>query len=239
MPTLTNQTAFITGATKGMGLAIAEKLAASGCNLLLAARDEHALEALKMRLEGLNPGVAVDYSACDFADRAQQQRLVEWLENTAPHLDILVNNVGIFKPVSLLDETEEDFNEQLLVNYHTPHRLCRAVGRLMRRNGHGHIFNITSIASRKPVATAGTYTVTKFAVAGLTHVLRDELRPYGVKVTEVIPGATLTSSWEGTTIPSDQFILPEDIAEAIVTCLLLSGGANVDELVITPRLGND
>lgn len=238
MLTLTNQTAFITGATKGMGLAIAKRLAASGCNLLLSARNIDALETLKRQLEERHRGITVGYSACDFADNAQQQQLVEWLGKTAPHLDILVNNVGIFRPVSLLDESDEDFAEQLLVNYQTPHRLCRAVGRMMRRNARGHIFNISSIASRQPVATAGTYTVTKYAVRGLTQVLRDELRPYGVKVTEIIPGATLTSSWEGTTIPSDQFILPEDIAEAIVTCLQLSSGANVDEMVIKPKLGN-
>src|SRR5690606_28445377 len=114
----------------------------------------------------------------------------------------------------------------------------RAIGRSMRGNRHGHIFNISSIASREPVPSAGTYTVTKFAVRGLTHVLREELRPHNVKVTEIIPGSTLTSAWEGTEIPAKQFILPADIAEAIVTCLRMSDDANVEEIVIKPRYGN-
>lgn len=238
MPTLINQKALITGATKGMGRAIAEKLAQHGCNLLLSARDGEALEALKTNLEAQNPTISVHYFPCDFSEGAQLTQLIQWIERTAPDLDILVNNVGIFKPVSILDESAADFDLQMRINYYTPHILSRAVGRNMRKNRRGHIFNISSIASRIPVSSAGTYTVTKYAVMGLTHVLRDELRPYDVKVTEIIPGSTLTSSWEGTTIPADQFILPTDIAAAIVTCLRMSEGANVDEMVIKPKYGN-
>ncbi|WP_257666212.1 SDR family oxidoreductase [Parapedobacter tibetensis] len=238
MSKLTNQTALITGATKGMGLAIAKKLAQLGCNLLLAARNSDALKALKVNLEKSTPNINVQYFVCDFSDRTQLDGLTQWVDQIAPHLDILINNVGIFHAVSILDESDEDFDLQMSINYYTPHLLSRSVARNMRRNSKGHIFNISSIASREPVSSAGTYTVTKYAVMGLTHVLRDELRPYGVKVTEIIPGSTLTSSWEGTAIPADQFVLPEDIAAAIATCLTMSEGANVDEIVIKPRYGN-
>lgn len=238
MPHLINKTALITGATKGMGLAIAERLAHLGCNLLLSARNGDALETLKIQLEKNNPSINIQYLACDFSDRAQLHALVKWLEGATIDLDILINNVGVFHPVSILDESDQDFDRQMHINYYTPHLLSRAVGRRMRENRSGHIFNISSIASREPVSAAGTYTVTKYAVMGLTHILRDELRPYGVKVTEIIPGSTLTSSWEGTDIAADQFILPADIATAIVTCLQMSEGANVDEMVIKPRFGN-
>ncbi|MBK1438741.1 SDR family oxidoreductase [Parapedobacter sp. ISTM3] len=238
MATLINQKALITGATKGMGLAIAEKLASLGCHLLLAARDRRALDALKTALEQEHPTIQVQCLACDFSDSAQLKRLIQWMEHTAPDLDILINNVGIFRPVSLFEESEEDFELQMLINYHTPHLLSRAAGRNMQKNHKGHIFNISSIASRKPVASAATYTVTKYAVMGLTHVLREALRPYGVKVTEIIPGSTLTSSWEGTTVAADRFVLPTDIADAIASCLQMSDGANVDEIVVTPKFGN-
>ncbi len=238
MPMLTDQTALITGATKGMGLAIAEKLAGQGCSLLLSARDNQALEALQTRLTTNNPGIHVHYFACDFSDRDQLTQLIDWVERICPHLDILINNVGIFRPVSVLDESDEDFELQMRINYQTPHRLSRAVGRLMRERRKGHIFNISSIASREPVSSAGTYTVTKYAVRGLTHVLRDELRPYGIKVTEIVPGSTLTSSWEGTTIPAERFILPADIANAIAACLEMSEGAHVDEVIVKPQYGN-
>ncbi len=236
--TPTNQTALITGATKGIGLAVAERLAKLGCNLLLAARNREILESLKIQLEETNPGIQVQFFVCDFSDNTQLNELVQWIEHTAPQIDILVNNVGIFRPASILDESDQDFELQMHINYYTPHLLSRAVGRTMRKNRKGHIFNISSIASREPVSSAGTYTVTKYAVMGLTHILRDELRSYGVKVTEIIPGSTLTSSWEGTTIAVDQFVLPTDIAAAIVTCLHMSEGANVDEMVIKPKFGN-
>src|SRR5690606_15965230 len=108
--------------------------------------------------------------------------------------------------VSILNETDADFRDQLNLNYRAPHLICRAIGRLMRDQRRGHIINITSIASREPVPEAGSYTVTKYALMGLTHVLREELRGYGVHVTEIIPGSTLTSSWEGTDIPAERFV---------------------------------
>src|SRR5690606_26598745 len=182
-------------------------------------------------LEENNPGIHVRYFTCDFSEGTQLTQFIQWIESTASDLDILINNVGIFKPASILDESESDFDLHMRINYYTPHMLSRAVGRNMRENRRGHIFNISSIASRIPLWSAGTYTVTKYAVMGLTHVLRDELRQYDVKVTEIIPGSTLTSSWEGTTIPAEQFIQPADIAEAIVTCLQMSEGANVDEII--------
>ena len=221
-----------------MGLAVAGRLADLGCNLLLTARSEDDLNALKATLQGQHSGISVQYHACDVADAAALATLLDWVGSITPGPDILINNVGIFKPVSVLDESEVDFEQQLQVNYITPHSLSRTIGRIMRQNRRGHIFNISSIASREPVADAGTYTVTKFAVRGLTHVLREELRPHQVKVTEIIPGSTLTSSWDGTDVPAEQFILPADIAEAIVTCLGMSEGANVDEIVMKPKYGN-
>ncbi|SFB94575.1 hypothetical protein SAMN05421747_102258 [Parapedobacter composti] len=238
MQQLNNQTALITGATKGMGRTTAEKLAQAGYNVILAARDARALASLKHLLQANHPEISILYYACDFSDDAQRTSFIQWATQEHPHIDVLINNVGIFRPVSVLDETTEDFNLQLQVNYFTPHLLSRAIGQNMRKNRKGHIINISSIASREPVSSAGTYTVTKFAVRGLTHVLRDELRPYGVKVTEIIPGSTLTSSWEGTTIPTEQFVQPSDIAEAVLTCLRMSAGANVDEMIVKPKYGN-
>jgi len=237
MQQFANQTAFITGATKGIGRAITHKLATLGYRLLLTARDTDELKTLATTLKN-QYGITVQYKACDVADTGQLEELIDWLTTQIPTVDILINNVGIFKPVSILDETESDFLQQMQVNYHTPHRISRAIGRIMRENRHGHIINISSIASREPVSAAGTYTVTKFAVRGLTQVLRDELRSYGVKVTEIIPGSTRTASWEGSDVPADRLILPEDIANAVAACVVMSDGALVEEIRIKPQLGN-
>jgi hypothetical protein len=101
----------------------------------------------------------------------------------------------------------------------------------------GHIVTICSVAALDPIAAAGTYSVTKIALLGLSKVMRLEMQPYNVKVTAVIPGSTLTNSWAGTTINQDKFVLPEDIASAIVNIYNMSKGANVDEIIIRPSTG--
>jgi short-subunit dehydrogenase len=107
----------------------------------------------------------------------------------------------------------------------------------MRDRSSGHIINIASIAAIKPIVTAGSYSVTKFALLGLTRVLREELMQYNVKVTAILPGSTLTASWDGTTLPSGRFVLPEDVANAVLMSLQASAGAQVDEVIIRPVQG--
>lgn len=234
--TISNKkTALITGATRGIGLAITRKLAQKGYDLLLVARGEQALEGLKEELQRRNGSTGVQLFPADLSRVEEIQLLREWARDRQP--DVLVNNVSVFYPVSLLGEEDDFFIHQFHLNYYAAHILCVALGRLMRDKRAGHIFNISSTASREPVK-AGTYTVTKHAIKGLTHVLREELRPYGVKVTEIIPGSTLTSSWDGTTLPPQRFVRPEEIAEALALCLEMGSSTNIDELVVKPLQGN-
>lgn len=237
MSYLSNKTALITGATKGMGLAITEILAKNEYNLLLCARDASALENIQQRLKQEYPAIEVNYYACDLSDKPQLRKLAQWILKQ-DRIDILINNAGMYRQVSILDESAKDYEDQMQLNYYAPYYLSQTVGRSMQKNRRGHIINISSIASRAPVAEASTYTVTKYAIRGLTQVIRDELRPHGIKVTEIIPGSTLTSSWEGTDIPSERFVLPGDIARAVLTSLQMSDGANIDEIMIMPTYGN-
>lgn len=234
MSQLLEKSALITGASKGMGKAIALALAAEGYDLAICARHLVGLEELEHEIQQENPSIKVFLKACDFSNEKEVEELARWVEEKFPVLDVLVNNVGIYERVSILKEGPNVLGKHMQVNLNTPHYLSAYFGRIMRDARKGHIFAITSIASREPVKEAGSYTVTKYALSGLTQVLREELRDFGVKVTEVIPSSTLTSSWEGTTVPAEQFIWPEDIAKIIVTCLSLSHGANIDEVVIKP-----
>jgi short-subunit dehydrogenase len=140
----------------------------------------------------------------------------------------------MFDPISILDESGAAFEKQMNTNYMPAYHLYRYFGKSMIAARDGHIFTICSVAALGPIATAGTYSVTKAALLSLSRVMRLEMMPHNVKVTAVIPGSTLTNSWEGTTIPKDQFVLPEDIASAIVNVYKMSPGANVDELIIKP-----
>jgi short-subunit dehydrogenase len=234
MSVLNGKSALVTGASKGMGKAIALALATKGYDLALCARNIETLQEVENEIQKKNPSVKVFLKTCDFSIAKEVEQLATWVETHFPVLDVLVNNVGMYERVSLLKEGPNVFNNHMQVNLYTPHFLSNYFGQIMRDAGKGHIFNITSIASREPVPAAGAYTITKFALEGLTKVLREELRKSGVKVTEIIPGSTLTSSWEGTEISAEEFVLPEDIAKVLVTCLSLSSGANIEEVIIRP-----
>ncbi|WP_207532207.1 SDR family NAD(P)-dependent oxidoreductase [Desertivirga arenae] len=230
--------AIITGATKGMGRAIAFKLAEAGYNIIFCARNKQEIDTLCNDLMALNPSVSVQGLVSDCSDSLQVERFSGFVQQHFATVDVLINNVGVFIPASVLDEEEGNFQKQLQINYLTAYHLCRVFGRKMRDNRKGHIINICSVAAITPVVAAGSYSVTKAALLSLTKVLRQELMAHRVKVTAIHPGSTLTSSWEGTTIPPERFIAAADVADAVLCCLKMSVGANPDELLITPSEGN-
>ena len=224
--------AVITAATKGIGRSISQKLAAEGYNLVICARDEAALAAMAVELEQY--GVKVHYRATDCALKSEVYEFANFCLSVYDQIDVLVNNAGIFLPGSILDEEDSCFENQLQVNLNCAYYLSKVIGRQMRTQRRGHLINICSTASKEIKENAGSYAVTKSALLSLNNALRDELATHNVKVTAILPGATLTASWDGTQIPKEQFVLPEDIAESISQLLKLSTGANVDELVIRP-----
>jgi len=237
MESNTDKTALVTGATKGMGKAISLALAKEGHKVIACARDWNALQTLQKDITNSYPNAEVFIQSCDFSMPSQVTELLIWLETNSLDVDVLVNNVGLFIPGSILDESDDMLAKHMQINLFAPHLLSVHLGRKMRANKRGHIFTISSVASRNAIATAGSYSVTKYALAGLTAVLREELKGHNVKVTEIIPGSTLTASWEGTKISKDEFVLPEDIAQALIAVLSMSAGANVDEIIIKPIRG--
>lgn len=224
--------AVITGATKGIGRAIAIKLCKKGYDLVLAARNQKDLEVLRDEL--LITGREILIYAVDCAVKADVYQFLNSVEKDFGFTDVLVNNVGTFLPGSLLDEEDKTFEQQQNLNVNACYYISKYFGKKMRLAHRGHIFNICSVASKAPAKNGGSYSVTKAAMLSLNHVLRQELAPHNVKVTAFLPGSTKTSSWEGTTIPDEKFVQPEDIAETLYTILNLSKGVNVDEVLMTP-----
>ena len=224
--------AIITGATKGIGRAIAIMLAKTGYNLALCSRNRLELEELKMQLACT--GVKILVKEVDCGIKADIYAFCEFIASEFPRVDVLVNNAGVFLPGSVLDEPDDYFENQLNLNLSAAYYLSKFVGRMMRNEASGYIFNICSVASKQNVENAGSYSVTKAALLSLNHVFKEELSKYNVKVTAILPGSTLTSSWEGTQIPHERFVQPEDIAKTIHQVLNLSVGVNVDEITIKP-----
>lgn len=224
--------AIITGATKGIGRAIAIKLAQEGYNLAICARNQAELTAFSAELE--STGVKVFAMAADCSIKSEVYTFCAFATAALTEIDVLVNNAGIFLPASIFDESDEAFELQQNLNLNCAYYLSKYVGKSMIYRRSGHVFNVCSIASKEVVENAGSYSVTKSALLSLNNVLRQELAKYNVKVTAILPGSTLTSSWEGTTIPEDKFVQPQDIASTLFHILGLSAGANVDEVIIKP-----
>ena len=229
--------ALITGATKGMGRSIAIAFAKEGVGLAICSRNEKDLAAFKQELLQINPAISVFTQVADGSIKEQLLGFAGAAERQLGFISIIVNNLGMFDPTGILDEADTAFDKQLNTNLMPAYHLYRYFGKTMIAASEGHIFTICSVASVDPIAAAGTYSVTKFALLGLSKVMRLEMMPHNVKVTAVIPGSTLTNSWEGTTIGKDRFVLPEDIASAIINIYKMSPGANVDEIIIKPATG--
>jgi 3-oxoacyl-[acyl-carrier protein] reductase len=228
---------LITGATKGIGKAIALNMAKNGHHLALCARNQHDLLQLK---EGINlqfPAVKVFIKATNCGVK---EEVYSFATDALVHLgqiDVLVNNVGIFNMGFILDEAEDALEKDMKINLYSAYYLYKKLAPLMVKRKNGFIFNMCSVASTTSIVNAGSYCVTKAALLSLNNIMREEMMPHHVKVTAILPGATLTNSWEGSSISSDEFIQPEDVALAIDQIMKMSFGANVDQIVIKPVHG--
>ncbi|ACU05653.1 SDR family oxidoreductase [Pedobacter heparinus] len=224
--------AIITGATRGIGKAIALKLAEHGYNLAVCSRNSQELEKFAEELK--HTGARILTVKADCSVKADVYAFCDAVREQFGTVDVLVNNAGTYLPGLLLDEADDRLEIQLNLNLNAAYYLSKYFGKMMRERASGHIFNICSIASKAVVENGGSYSVTKSALLSLNDVLREELSKHNVKVTAILPGSTLTSSWEGTKIPAERFVLPEDIASSLYTVLNLSKGVNVDEIVLKP-----
>jgi short-subunit dehydrogenase len=228
----------ITGASKGIGRAIAEKFAANGYSLFLCSRTEAELAAAASEISSKNPSVSVNYKACDVAKKSQLKDFADWINSKTSSVDVLVNNAGSFVPGHVHEEEDGTIEYLMETNLYSAYYLSRYLLPGMMSKRSGHIFNICSIASLKAYKHGGSYSITKYAMAGLSANLRDEMKTYGVKVTSVFPGAAYTASWDSSGVSPDRIMTANDIAEMILTSAKLSPQACVEEIVIRPQLGD-
>jgi short-subunit dehydrogenase len=230
---------LITGASRGIGKAIANVFAEQGHQLFLSSRNGIALEKTAGQIATEYPQATVHFKAFDLSQKDEAIALAKWMEQAAGAPDILVNNAGSFEPGSVHNEPDGVLERQLSINLYSAYHLTRAVLPLMMQNGQGrHIFNMCSIASLKAYDNGGAYSISKFALYGFSKNLREEMKPHGIKVTAVMPGATLTDSWEGYDNSSKRIMEAKDIAMMVYASSQLSVQACVEDLVIRPQLGD-
>ena len=220
---------LVTGASRGIGLAIATRFAAAGARVTICARDVAAVSRE-------HPGL--DCIACDMADKAQVQALAARVLASGGAPEVLVNNAGAYLPGSLHEEDDGTFEAMIAVNVAGAYHLTRALLPAMIERGSGTILNICSTASITPYVNGGSYGIAKHALLGFNKTLREELKPHGIRVVALLPGATLTDSWAGSDLPDESFMPVEDIAELAWTAWALSGRSVVEELRVRPMLGD-
>ena len=189
---LKNRVALITGGSRGLGLAIARHLGRLGAHVALAARDRAELDAARSDLQ--SRGIGVTAIVCDLSSRGAGQRLVEEVVGEHGRLDVLVNNAGIIEVGPFDHMQQRDFEMAMDVHFWAPLETMRAAIPVMRRQGGGHIANVSSIGGRIGVPHLVPYCASKFALTGLSTALRAELRQDNIFVTTVSPGLMRTGS---------------------------------------------
>lgn len=228
----------ITGGSKGMGKAMAEKFAAHGYTIYLCARNEARLKATADELSDQFPETDIFYFAADLSKRNEVSKFSEYLLSQLNTIDILINNAGNFVPGNVSDEPEGALETMIETNLYSAYHLTRDLLPVMVKRRQGHIFNICSIASLQPYNNGGAYSISKFALMGFSKNLREECKKHLIKVTSVYPGAVYTDSWAGSGISPERIMASSDIAELIFTAANLSPQACVEEIMIRPILGD-
>lgn len=230
--------AVITGASRGIGKALAQIFALHGYNLFLCSKTEsHLLEAIE-ELKAAFPTVNIDGKAVDLGKKESARLFGEWVLNKAGSVDVLINNTGTFVQGNVSDERDGALETMLAVNLYSAYHTTRAILPKMMAQRSGHIFTICSIASLAAYPGGGAYSISKYALLGFTRNLRAELKDKGIKVTAVIPGAVYTDSWKGSGVPESRIMETEDLARMIFAATQLSPQAVVEDIVLRPQLGD-
>lgn len=223
---------LITGASKGIGLAIARRFYQAGYKVIVCARGETALKSAKAEMPNL-----ITY-ACDLSDKNATKAFAATIIENHGRLDILVNNAGVFQPGQLHTEDDSVFETMISTNLNSAYYLTKALLPPMLESNSGTIINMCSIASFMAYPNGGAYSVSKFALYGFSKSLREELKPKGIQVISILPGATMSASWDGVDVEETRLMPAEDIAEMIFSSTQLSDRTVVEDIVLRPQLGD-
>ena len=236
---VSSQLVVVTGGSQGIGRALVVRFLRAGYAVATCARSAEGLQTLRAQLLP-DQQARLRSLPADLSEPAGCRAFADFVLTPRLPIAVLVHNTGAFAPGRLQDEPTDGsrLRQMLAVNLLSAYDLTQALLPTLLTQQRGHIFTICSTASLMAYPNGGSYGIAKFALYGFTKTLREELKVSGLRVTAVLPGATLTASWEGAPLPAERFIRPEDVAEAVFAAFSLSPQAVVEEIIIRPQLGD-
>lgn len=230
---LKDKVAVVTGGSRGIGAAIARKLAELDITIVICGRSQSELHSVARNID--SAGGRCTASVCDITDLAAVEELAKFVETSFGHIDVLVNNAGLGAfggPLHTLDPAEWDrvMNTNLRGVYYT----IRAFAPMMIKRNTGDIINISSIASKNALPNGATYAASKWGLNGLTYSVAEELRAYNIRATVVCPGSVDTglSPHEGK--KKDRMLKPDDVAHVVAMLVTQAPQSFASEIVLRP-----
>lgn len=237
MPPLAKQIAVVTGASRGIGAVIAQRLARLGAHVILTGRNQTKLDEVAGKIA--SAGGQAEAIACDLRDPSQIERLAKAVLKQHGRCDILVNNAGLGwfgGPLHTMEPSEWD--RILETNLRAPYLLIRAFAPAMITAGRGHIINISSLAGKNPVANGAAYAASKWGLNGLMYSVAEELRPHKIRVSLVAPGTTRSEF--GNSLSAEKSPLgalaATDVAHVVEMLVTQADASFVSEVLIRPTL---
>ncbi len=230
---LAQKTALVTGGGRGIGAAIASKLAGLGATVVICGRQTPRLEETAKQIR--SSGGQCEPQACDVADWKSVAALASRVEKTFGRLDILVNNAGIGGfggPLHTMPV--EKWDGVINTNLRGAFYMIRAFAPMMIANGGGHIINISSIAGKNALPNGAAYAASKWGLNGLSYSVAEELRGHNIRVSVICPGSTHTelSPHEGK--DPRRMLQPDDVAHAVVMLVTQAPNSFASEIILRP-----
>lgn len=233
---LASQVAVVTGASRGIGLAIATALAAEGCNVVISGRNQETLNQAQTEIQKrAASGVLIIPAVCDVRDSSAVEQMFATVRHQFGKLDILVNNAGVLQPMLGVEQTSAElWREMIDINMTGMFLVTRAALPLMRSGA--TIINTLSAASKTAFPNFAAYNSSKFGALGFTLSLREDLKTRGIRVTALIPGATDTELWNRAwpDAPRGKMMDAATVASLVLEAVVLSPKANLSELALDP-----
>ena len=226
-------TALVTGASRGIGLAIARELADVGYNLALVARGEDALKQVAAEIEAAH-GVRVKRIAADLAQEDSYAKVVTETVKEFGGIDLLVNCAGLAQQGSFTDVEPAEWDKIFTVNAKAPFFICKEALPYLKQSHKPIIINIASVVGFKGYINQSVYSSSKHALTGFTKVLAKEVQPFGIRVHLISPGGVATEMVKKMRpdIKPEELLQPEEIAEIVRFLVTRKGSGTIDQFYL-------